>query len=96
VTKSAKDIFTEWDKDANGLIDFDEFVEAMRVIMKKDKFKPEKLSAQEATFAKRKTMLSMYEKDLDSPVLDTLFKSMDADGDGKIDFKEFLVAVGLS
>ena len=27
VTKSAKDIFTEWDKDANGLIDFDEFVE---------------------------------------------------------------------
>jgi len=41
----------------------------MRVIGKKSKFKPEKLSAQEATFAKRKTMLSMYEKDLDSPVL---------------------------
>jgi Ca2+-binding EF-hand superfamily protein len=29
-------------------------------------------------------------------VQDTIFKSMDADGDGKIDFKEFLVAVGMS
>lgn len=42
---------------------------AMRVITKKQKFKPDKLTEQEASFAKRKTMLSMYEKDLDNPVL---------------------------
>ena len=27
---------------------------------------------------------------------ETLFKSMDADGDGRIDMKEFMVAVGMS
>lgn len=68
----------------------------MRVITKKDKFKPEKLSAPESSFAKRKKVLTMYESDLENPVLETLFKSMDADGDGKIDYKEFLVAVGMS
>ena len=41
----------------------------MRVITKKDKFKPEKLSAQEASLAKKKTMLSMYQQDLENPVL---------------------------
>ncbi len=41
----------------------------MRVISKKDKFKPEKLSAQEASLAKKKTMLTMYEQDLENPVL---------------------------
>jgi hypothetical protein len=29
VTKSAKEIFTEWDKDKNGLIDFEEFTEVI-------------------------------------------------------------------
>ena len=43
--------------------------QAMRVITKKDKFKPEKLSEQEASFAKRKKMLTMYEQDLENPVL---------------------------
>lgn len=43
--------------------------QAMRVITKKEKFKPHKLTEQEASFAKRKTMLTMYEKDLDNPVL---------------------------
>ena len=39
------------------------------MISKKDKFKPEKLSAQEASLAKKKTMLTMYEQDLENPVL---------------------------
>ena len=42
---------------------------AMRVITKKDKFKPEKLSAPESSFAKRKKGLTMYESDLENPVL---------------------------
>ena len=29
-TKSAKDIFTEWDRDSNGRIDLEEFKEAMK------------------------------------------------------------------
>lgn len=33
VTKSAKEIFTEWDKDSNGLIDFEEFTEVGRFLL---------------------------------------------------------------
>lgn len=33
VPKSAKEIFTEWDKDSNGLIDLEEFTEVGRLLL---------------------------------------------------------------
>jgi hypothetical protein len=64
-SKSVKEIFKEWDRDGNGLIDFEEFQAALNKIKEsKDTSRTE----QEAILAKRAAQLSLYKEDLESSV----------------------------
>ena len=64
-SKSASDIFKEWDRDGNGLIDFEEFQAALKWIKQQNEGT---LTQQEADLAKREAKLSLYKEDLASSV----------------------------
>jgi len=76
-------IFQEWDRDGNGLIDVDEFQEVMKKLRQQ---KSSTLTEVEADLA----TADSYGVDME-----TLFSSMDTDGNELIDFTEFMAAAGI-
>ena len=77
-------IFNEWDRDGNGRIDFEEFNEVMKTLRQR---KTSLLTDVEANLA----TADSYGVDMEA-----IFSSLDTDGDGQIDWNEFMIAAGIS
>uniref|UniRef100_A0AC35U642 Calmodulin n=1 Tax=Rhabditophanes sp. KR3021 TaxID=114890 RepID=A0AC35U642_9BILA len=98
-------IMNEGDKDRNGVITFDEFIELMRNQENKMKYTEKQLKEQFRMFDKdndgfiEREEMTKIVKELSlgafypKHVINQLFKEADVDGDGKISFNEFVMAV---
>ena len=96
--EEAQEMIAEADLDKNGTVDFPEFVELMRkreqheileTFHAIDNDGSGKLSTKEL-----KDVMKSFGEKLTDAQLEEMFKNADADGDGQVDYQEFLNVMG--